>query len=80
MEETKTAVKTPAKTFQYRIELPQLTKKPLFYAQPLLLWDVKTQTTRFNMTEAVAVLSSLQLTMSDTLHFGEELRDANDEN
>jgi len=32
------------------------------------------------MTEAFALLSSLQLTMSDTLHFGEELREANDEN
>ena len=80
MEETKTAVKTPTKKFQHRIELPLLTKKPLFYAQPLLLWDVKTQTARFNMTEAFALLSSLQLTMSDLLHFGEELREAIDEN
>ena len=80
MEETKTAVKTPTKKFQYRIELPQLTKKPLFYAQPLLLWDVKTQTTRFNMTEAFSLLSSLQLTLSDLLHFGEEVRSAADEN
>ena len=80
MEETKTAVKTPTNTFQYRIELPVLTKKPLFCAQPLLLYDARTQATRFNMTEAVAVLSSLQLTMSDTLHFGEELREAADEN
>ena len=80
MEETKTAVKTPTKKFQHRIELPLLTKKPLFYAQPLLLWDVKTQTARFNMTEALAVIHSLQLTMSDLLHFGEELREAVDEN
>ena len=80
MEETKTAVKTPTKKFQYRIELPQLTKKPLFYGEPLLLWDVKTQTARFNMTEALAVIHSLQLTMSDLLHFGEELREGIDEN
>ena len=80
MEETKTAVKTPAKKFQHRIELPQLTKKPLFYGQPLLLWDVKTQTSRFNMTEALAVIHSLQLTLSDLLHFGEEVRSAADEN
>ena len=80
MEETKTAVKTPTKKFQYRIGLPLLTKKPLFYAQPLLLWDVKTQTTHFNMTEAFALLSSLQLTLSDFLQFGEVIRSAADEN
>ena len=80
MEETKTAVKTPTKKFHHRIELPQLTKKPLFYGQPLLLWDVKTQTSRFNMTEAFSLLSSLQLTLSDFLHFGEVIRSAADEN
>ena len=79
MEETKTVVKTPTKTIQYRIELPQLDKRPLLKAQPLLLYDAKTGSTRFNMTEAFALLSSLQLTMSDILHFGEVLRSAADE-
>jgi hypothetical protein len=74
-KETKTAVKTPAKTMQlWSTELPQLAKKPLFYAHPLLLYDHRTQTTRFNMTEALAVVHSLQLTMKDVHRFGGDLR------
>jgi hypothetical protein len=42
-KEIKTAVKTPTKTMQLSsTELPQLTKKPLFKAHPLLIYDHKT--------------------------------------
>ena len=73
MEETKTT-KTATKTLQYSIELPQLAKKPFYKAQPLLLYDAKTGTTRFNLTTALAVIHSLQLTMKDVHRFGEDLR------
>ena len=73
MEETKTA-KTATKTQQYSIELPQLAKKPFYKAQPLLLYEAKTGTTRFNLTTALAVVHSLQLTMKDVHRFGEDLR------
>ena len=78
MEETKTT-KTPAKTLQYRIELPELAKKPHFEAQPLLLHDGRTGTFSFNMTTTLAIIHSLQLTMRDVDRFGEELRECNDE-
>ena len=67
-------VKTPTKTLQFRIELPQLTKKPLFKAHQLLIYDAKKGTTRFNMTEALALINSLQLTMKDVHRFGGDLR------
>jgi hypothetical protein len=42
-KETKTATKTPTKTMQlWSTELPQLAKKPLFKAHPLLIYDHKT--------------------------------------
>jgi hypothetical protein len=74
VEETKTVVKTATKTLQYRIELPQLAKKPFYKVQPLLLYDSKTGTTRFNLTTALAIIHSLQLTMKDVHRFGGDLR------
>ena len=73
MEETKTT-KTATKTLQYRTELPQLATKPFFKAQPLLLYDAKTGTTRFNQTTALAIIYSLLLTMKDVHRFGGDLR------
>jgi hypothetical protein len=43
VEETKIATKTSTKTMQlWSTELPQLAKKPLFKAHPLLIYDHKT--------------------------------------
>jgi hypothetical protein len=74
-KETKTATKTSTKTMQlWSTELPQLAKKPFYKAQPLLLYDAKTGTTLFNLTTALAIISSIQLTMKDVHRFGEDLR------
>jgi len=78
VEETKTT-KTPAKTLQFRIELPQIDVRPHFEAQPLLLHCGRTGTFRLNLTPTLAIIHSLQLTMRDVDRFGEVLRDANDE-